>query len=200
MASLQGGTLWRGKLDLTLCVGFFFPLIFGEKRKMTLDGPRVQLAPHRNFFFSFMREKKVGVGFLLSNYFWLHLTDCFEQGKFFFLCLEFDSLLSSKNANFLDESLVHFWTRKKKRPPFFFFAPCKKKKSDLIFFSFLMGKEGGGGRGRLPACCWARFPFFLCFSFTYLVDPASSHMLVSKIKPCMSKYKQLYTVKLRKAH
>ena len=23
---------------------------------------------------------------------------------------------------------------------------------------------------------------------TYLVDPASSHMLVSKIKPCMSKY------------
>ncbi|EGG03651.1 hypothetical protein MELLADRAFT_90067 [Melampsora larici-populina 98AG31] len=27
----------------------------------------------------------------------------------------------------------------------------------------------------------------------YLVDPASSHMLVSKIKPCMSKYKQLYS-------
>ena len=25
-----------------------------------------------------------------------------------------------------------------------------------------------------------------------LVDPASSHMLVSKIKPCMSKYKHLY--------
>ena len=25
-----------------------------------------------------------------------------------------------------------------------------------------------------------------------LVDPASSHTLVSKIKPCMSKYKQLY--------
>ena len=25
-----------------------------------------------------------------------------------------------------------------------------------------------------------------------LVDPASSHMLVSKIKPCMSKYKFLY--------
>ena len=34
---------------------------------------------------------------------------------------------------------------------------------------------------------------------SYLVDPASSHMLVSKIKPCMSKYK-LYTVKLRMAH
>ena len=35
---------------------------------------------------------------------------------------------------------------------------------------------------------------------SYLVDPASSHMLVSKIKPCMSKYKLLCTVKLRMAH
>lgn len=35
---------------------------------------------------------------------------------------------------------------------------------------------------------------------SYLVDPASSDMLVSKIKPCMSKYKQVYTVKLRTAH
>ena len=34
----------------------------------------------------------------------------------------------------------------------------------------------------------------------YLVDPASSHMLVSKTKPCMSKYKRLCTVKLRMAH
>ena len=33
--------------------------------------------------------------------------------------------------------------------------------------------------------------FFLQGS--YLVDPASSHMLVSKIKPCMSKYKRLYS-------
>ena len=32
-----------------------------------------------------------------------------------------------------------------------------------------------------------------------LVDPASSHMLVSKIKPCMSKYKY-HTAKLRMAH
>ena len=39
------------------------------------------------------------------------------------------------------------------------------------------------------------FPNFLTkfvldnpFLLTYLVDPASSHMLVSKIKPCMSKY------------
>ena len=28
--------------------------------------------------------------------------------------------------------------------------------------------------------------------YNYLVDPASSHMLVSKIKPCMSKYTPIY--------
>ena len=39
-----------------------------------------------------------------------------------------------------------------------------------------------------------------CEFDSYLVDPASSHMLVSKIKPCMSKYKQICTVKLRMAH
>jgi hypothetical protein len=31
-----------------------------------------------------------------------------------------------------------------------------------------------------------------CHHGSYLVDSASSHMLVSKIKPCMSKYKQSY--------
>ena len=34
----------------------------------------------------------------------------------------------------------------------------------------------------------------------YLVDPASSHMLVSKIKPCTCKYELIQTVKLRMAH
>ena len=38
------------------------------------------------------------------------------------------------------------------------------------------------------------------FEECYLVDPASSHMLVSKIKPCMCKYEQIQTVKLRMAH
>ena len=28
---------------------------------------------------------------------------------------------------------------------------------------------------------------------SYLVDPASSHMLVSRIKPCMCKYKREYS-------
>ena len=36
------------------------------------------------------------------------------------------------------------------------------------------------------------FTYSVGLSSSYLVDPASSHMLVSKIKPCMSKYKHLY--------
>ena len=34
----------------------------------------------------------------------------------------------------------------------------------------------------------------------YLFDPASSHMLVSKIKPCMCKYELIPTMKLRMAN
>jgi hypothetical protein len=41
---------------------------------------------------------------------------------------------------------------------------------------------------------------FISVEDSYLVDPASSHMLVSKIKPCMSKYKRDYTARLRMAH
>ncbi|KAF2478420.1 hypothetical protein BDY17DRAFT_258995 [Neohortaea acidophila] len=41
------------------------------------------------------------------------------------------------------------------------------------------------GRGARALRCRAR-------EDSYLVDSASSHMLVSKIKPCMSEYKQLY--------
>ena len=36
--------------------------------------------------------------------------------------------------------------------------------------------------------------------YRYLVDPASSHMLVLRIKPCISQYNRLCTVKLRMAH
>ena len=35
--------------------------------------------------------------------------------------------------------------------------------------------------------------FLRAINDSYLVDPASSHMLVSKIKPCMSKYKLLHS-------
>jgi hypothetical protein len=43
-----------------------------------------------------------------------------------------------------------------------------------------------------PACPPVGRHGWPCPNGSYLVDPASSHMLVSKIKPCMSKYKQLY--------
>ena len=44
----------------------------------------------------------------------------------------------------------------------------------------------GAGREFSPSrCCTVHI-------VSYLVDPASSHMLVPKIKPCMSKYKSLY--------
>ena len=57
----------------------------------------------------------------------------------------------------------------------------------------------GGGAAPPPRCLRVGAPAF-DVKGSYLVDPASSHMLVSKIKPCMSKYKLLYTVKLRMAH
>lgn len=47
--------------------------------------------------------------------------------------------------------------------------------------SMSMAWDGKGLLARLGLCD------------SYLVDPASSHMLVSKIKPCMSKYKLLHS-------
>ena len=44
------------------------------------------------------------------------------------------------------------------------------------------------GKGFKPL--YARGPVLAAEQrISYLVDPASSHMLVSKIKPCMSKYR-----------
>jgi hypothetical protein len=57
--------------------------------------------------------------------------------------------------------------------------------------SFARSRGCGAGRGNAVGVVGIS---------SYLVDPASSHMLVSKIKPCMSKYKQVCTVKLRMAH
>jgi hypothetical protein len=75
-----------------------------------------------------------------------------------------------------------------------------------------IGRSGPCWRSRRVACGWGRFGAPLPSGSarlrlslgggaptgppwvpdSYLVDSASSHMLVSKIKPCMSKYKQLY--------
>ena len=57
----------------------------------------------------------------------------------------------------------------------------------------------------LVSCCAVAYAaaglVLVCLTYaSNLVDSASSHTLVSKIKPCMSKYKRLYTVKLRMAH
>lgn len=46
---------------------------------------------------------------------------------------------------------------------------------------------------------WTRLLFYSCLPISHLVDPASSHMLSSKAKPCMSKYKGTCP-KLRTAH
>ena len=71
-------------------------------------------------------------------------------------------------------------------------------------YDFAFRKWSGSTRNcyRLWTVCGFTIPFMVdLFGFerfrdlafgSYLVDPASSHMLVSKIKPCMSKYKQLY--------
>ena len=48
-------------------------------------------------------------------------------------------------------------------------------------------------------CCVIQQFITVSKNATNLVDPASSHMLVSQIKPCMSKCKY-FTVKLRMAH
>ena len=48
-----------------------------------------------------------------------------------------------------------------------------------------------GAAGGL-SCRFPCPPLQMTANVRYLVDPASSHMLVPKIKPCMSKYIPLY--------
>ena len=56
--------------------------------------------------------------------------------------------------------------------------------------TMLVGKIVSSRRGLV---CMDSVPVTLNGDFgKNLVDPASSHMLVSKIKPCMSKYKLLH--------
>ena len=64
--------------------------------------------------------------------------------------------------------------------------------------SGLVSNAGRGLLSRSSVACWRiRLRLFAAVVRVgslvagYLVDPASSHMLVSKIKPCMSKYKRL---------
>ena len=68
-----------------------------------------------------------------------------------------------------------------------------------ITLSITFGREASSGACSTLRLCSHDRGFGARRKDRYLVDPASSHMLVSKIKPCMSKYKR-YTVKLRMAH
>lgn len=92
---------------------------------------------------------------------------------------------------------------------------CSKKLTDDVRAQRREGPSGsdmpgaprvGGPLGRLGRTTGAARPFGAFGASPrklvecYLVDPASSHMLVSKIKPCMCKYERIQTVKLRMAH
>ena len=72
------------------------------------------------------------------------------------------------------------------RPPVSSRSCSKRTTSSPVSAPRLIGVGDRAGRGVAKEC--------------YLVDPASSHMLVSKIKPCMCKYELIQTVKLRMAH
>ena len=92
-------------------------------------------------------------------------------------------------------------------------VPCKDGPAELCIrasalWKSSLGSKVGSDRANgpfeqrdRPCCDFSRIVVMnpaasgrLAFGLqgSYLVDPASSHMLVSKIKPCMSKYKQLY--------
>ena len=63
---------------------------------------------------------------------------------------------------------------------------CASALYPLSVFTIFLGPPSVPGRQKKHKKAHVRRS-----SDRYLVDPASSHMLVSKIKPCMSKYKQL---------
>ncbi len=71
----------------------------------------------------------------------------------------------------------------------FSFIDCRLLSNELMLRLITFSGENGGIRvQRVAESIRSISPCYV----SYLVDPASSHMLVSKIKPCMSKYKHLY--------
>ena len=63
---------------------------------------------------------------------------------------------------------------------------------DKLQPNFFLMRTRPGGRGTWVSVDAGFGRGSLLQEDSYLVDPASSHMLVSKIKPCMSKYNYLY--------
>ena len=76
-------------------------------------------------------------------------------------------------------SCVVFWWQPLLSPSGLCRSPCR-------WIAVCRSYETSSGK-ELEGVCGRRQRFFTC----YLVDPASSHMLVSKIKPCMSKFRPL---------
>ena len=70
------------------------------------------------------------------------------------------------------------------------FAQSAPLGRDLTSCAFPNSRNSSAPSGGLSRC--KPFGARAGVQDSYLVDSASSHMLVSKIKPCMSKYKQLY--------
>ncbi len=77
-------------------------------------------------------------------------------------------------------------------------TPLRKHASTIRYVSSRMPAVGGDGGVASATSVTRRWaPVHLSDRLSrangsYLVDPASSHMLVSKIKPCMSKHKPLH--------
>ena len=71
------------------------------------------------------------------------------------------------------------------------FVPSRGRWVDSLWGS-LVAVPGSGVKPGFGGCESEIRARFARRDESYLVDPASSHMLVSKIKPCMSKYKLLY--------
>mmetsp|Transcript_43318 Transcript_43318/g.60802 ORF Transcript_43318/g.60802 Transcript_43318/m.60802 type:complete len:100 (+) Transcript_43318:45-344(+) len=82
-----------------------------------------------------------------------------------------DFFVGKLNSN--EKQKTYFFDNKKLMKYFEFFS-----KLLFLFFQFILKKEKNS--------------LFFRKKNSYLVDPASSHMLVLKTKPCMSKYKHLY--------
>jgi hypothetical protein len=108
---------------------------------------------------------------------------CVCKLLFFFFSLHILYLLTRLSDSFLDPSkfkgvLSTFSYTKKKTHKYV----CTSLLSFLFFFSFLARLQKKEVKEKACGVLTGR----------YLVDPASNHMLVLKIKPCMSKYKHLY--------
>ena len=71
-------------------------------------------------------------------------------------------------------------------------VPCRSARSDFCFAGFFQRSLPMSNSVLTQMRGWQVFGRAAPHRDRNLVDPASSHMLVSKIKPCMSQYKSQY--------